>query len=92
MGTNIVTARCEVAAGDTYFVVEMLISEHGFRSIPGDLGLRVIVPFQSHSRIVRYRPGPVMMARFQRAGQPATTSATVHDLVVAAIDDPGPSV
>jgi len=45
MGTNIVTARCEVAAGDTYFVSEILLREHGLRSTPGDLGLRVIVSF-----------------------------------------------
>jgi hypothetical protein len=32
MGTNIVTARCEVAAGDTCFVVEILLREHGFRT------------------------------------------------------------
>jgi hypothetical protein len=38
---------------------------------------------------LRCRPGPVMRTRLKRAGQSATTSATVHDLVVAAMDEPG---
>jgi hypothetical protein len=32
---------------------------------------------------------PSLRPRLKRAGQSATTSATVHDLVVAAMDEPG---
>jgi hypothetical protein len=77
-----------MAAGDTYFVVKILSREHGYRSTPGDLGLRVMVPFSVSFEDLRCRPGPVTRTRLKRAGQSGHDVGDSPDLVVAATDEP----